>query len=88
MAKAKKCAAIVFDVKTTNAEILAIIGNKKNGEWVKRNKKSDGTLNKNNYAPIYVVRGEEKLSVRRSGKMLVLFASVGEVPCPLPTLKW
>ena len=88
MAKAKKCAAIVFDKSATNAEILAIIGHKKTGEWVKRNKKTDGTLNKNNYAPIYVVRCDEKLSVRRSGKMLVLFASVGEVPCPLPTLKW
>ena len=84
-AKSKTCKAIQFAKNATNADILA----KCKLEWVKRNKMSDGTLNKNNYAPIYVVRGDdEKMSVRRSGKELVLFASVAQIPCPLPTLKW
>jgi hypothetical protein len=80
----KKCAALEFAADATNDAILAKCAT----EWKKRNKMADGTLNKNNYAPIYVVRGDEKMSVRRSGKNLVLFASVAEIPCPLPTLKW
>jgi len=82
--KSKKCAALQFPKDATNESILAKCAT----EWKKRNRMGDGKLNPNNYAPIYLVRGEEKLSVRRSGKMLVLFASIAETTCPLPTLKW
>jgi len=82
--KNKKCAALVFAADATNDAVLA----KCSAEWKKRNRKSDGTLNKNNYAPIYIVRGDEKLSARRSGAMLVLFAAVAERKLDLPKLVW
>jgi len=82
--KSKKCAAMEFAANATHADILA----KCAVEWKKRNKKPDGTLNPNNYAPIYVKRGDESLTVRRVGKKLVLSAPVAECDCPLPKLTW
>lgn len=82
--KNTKCAAMEFPANATDETILA----KCRDEWLKRNKRADDTLNPNNYAPIYVVRGDDKLSVRRSGKKLVLFAPVAETDCPLPKLRW
>lgn len=82
MRMAKKiCKALAFADKTSNAKILTACC----VEWVKRNKLADGALNKNNYAPIYCTRGDEKLSVRRSGNELVLFAAIANCKLPYQT---
>ena len=82
--KNKTCKAISFAAGTTHAEILKKLA----AEWKKRNKKPDGSLNKNNYAPIYCVVGDVSMQARRVGKKLVLFGAVAECDLPLPKLVW
>ena len=80
----KKCAAIEFKKGTSHAVVLAKIA----PMWKEKNRKPDGSLNPNNYAPIYIMVGDEPMSVRRKGKELLLSAVVARAPCPLPKQVW
>ena len=80
----KKCESIKFPKGTTHEVVLAKIA----PVWKDKNRKPDGSLNPNNYAPIYIMVGDEPMSVRRKGSELLLSAVVARGPCPLPKQVW
>ena len=80
----KKCEAMKFPAGTPHDKVAAKLA----AEWKKRNKRDDGTMNPNNYAPIYCVVGDVSMSGRRVGKNLILSAPVHTVPLPLPKQVW
>jgi len=84
MADSKKCEAIKFAKSTKNAAILTKCAE----VWKTRNVNADGSLKKNRWAPIYVVRGDEKLSVRLTGDSLILSGEIARMDCPKPKLVW
>jgi len=84
MATSKKCEAIKFPKNAKNAAILARCSD----EWKTRNVNADGSLKKNRWAPIYCIRGDEKLSVRLSGDSLILSGEIARIDCPQPKIVW
>jgi len=76
--------AISFAKNATDATILKATA----AEWKKRNVNADGSLKKNRWAPIYVIRGDVQLSVRLCGKSLVLFGELARMDAPAPRLVW
>ena len=85
---AKKCEALKFAKSVKNSAILAKCAT----VWKERNVNADGSLKKNRWAPIYVVRGDgetaEKMSVRLTGDKLILSGEIASCDCPKPKLVW
>jgi len=82
--KKQKCEAMKFAAGTSHAVVAKTLA----AEWKKRNKRADGTMNPNNYAPIYCVVGDVSMSGRRVGKTLILSAPVLSIPLDLPKQVW
>ena len=82
--KKKKCESIKFPAGMKHETVAKKLA----AEWKKRNKRPDGTMNPNNYAPIYCMVGDVSMSGRRVGKTLILSAPVHTVPLDLPKQVW
>jgi hypothetical protein len=82
--KTKTCKALVFPKATTETAILAAC--KK--EWMKRYINKDGTAKANRWAPIYLTRDGQKMSVRLDGKNLILSGELARTTAPASKTVW
>lgn len=78
--KSNKCESLKVGAKLSNAKVLDLAKR----EWVKRFVLPDGSLKKNRWAPIYILRGDEKLSARLDGDDLILSGVIARCPKPAP----
>lgn len=76
----KKCEALKVPKNAKPDAILKLA----KAEWVKRFVNPDGSAKKNRWAPIYIDRGDEKLSARILGDEMVLFGPIARCPKPAP----
>lgn len=74
-AKTKTCKAMVFPKATTNDAILKAA----KAEWKKRYILPNGEAKPNRWAPIYITRDTDKLSVRLDGDKLILSGEIGSI---------
>lgn len=76
---------LILPIGTDNGAILA----RAKQEWTARHLRADGTLDKNNYAPVYVRLGDangERVMALRLGAEMILYREAARVPLTLRTV--